>query len=507
MYNVDDGFGNTAPSVTRTVIVHEVDTQPPVIYLNGAATVRVHQNSVYEDAGAYALDNIDPDVEIVVGGDTVNTAELGNYTITYDAVDQKGNRAAQKTRTVSVVPEGEDVVPPVVTLNGQAEVEVWQGYTYEEAGAKATDDGVDVTSKITVEGSVDTKVLGDYVLTYSVADAAGNIGVASRIVHVIPEPAIERDTRELQIEGASNLNAITSDLILRIKGTYGSTITWTSSNESVIRADGTVIRPAQDTSVVLTATITNGDEVRTKTFDAVIVKGTGTGGGSGSIGGGGGGGRPSSGGSTVTGTGGGTPATPTTPQTTPQPSGNGTLSGYSDMDQAVWADLAVSELSKRGILSGMGDGTFQPNRAVTREEFVKIIVEAFSLYSETATASFSDVPANEWYYPYVASAAQNGIVDGIGGSLFGTGQDITREEMAAMICRAAQVRGIELSADKDRQTFTDDSAISDWAKENVYALQQAGVISGMGDGSFAPGQQCTRAEAAKVVYEVTKFIW
>ena len=177
------------------------------------------------------------------------------------------------------------------------------------------------------------------------------------------------------------------------------------------------------------------------------------------------------------------------------------------MDQAVWADLAVSELSKRGILSGMGDGTFQPNRAVTREEFVKIIVEAFSLYSETATASFSDVPENEWYYSYVASAAQNGIVDGIGGSLFGTGQDITREEMAAMICRAVQVKGIELSADKDRQTFTDDSAISDWAKENVYALQQAGVISGMGDGTFAPAQQCTRAEAAKVVYEVTKLIW
>lgn len=505
VYNVDDGYGNTAPSVTRTVTVHEVDTQPPVIYLNGAAKVRVHQNSVYEDAGAYALDNIDPNVEVVVGGDTVNTAELGDYTITYDAVDQKGNRAVQKTRTVSVVLESEDVVPPVVTLNGEAEVEVWQGYTYEEAGAKATDDGVDVTSKITVEGTVDTDVLGDYVITYSVTDAAGNIGVASRMVHVIPEPAIERDTRELQIEGASNLNAVTSDLILRIKGTYGSTITWTSSNESVIRPDGTVIRPTQDASVVLTATITNGDEVRTKTFDAVIVKGTGS--GSGGSGGGGGGGRPSSGGSTVTGTGGGTVTTPSTPQTTPDPSGNGTLSGYSDMDQAVWADLAVSELSKRGILSGMGDGTFQPNRAVTREEFVKIIVEAFSLYSETATASFSDVPENEWYYSYVASAAQNGIVDGIGGSLFGTGQDITREEMAAMICRAVQVKGIELSADKDRQTFTDDSAISDWAKENVYALQQAGVISGMGDGTFAPAQQCTRAEAAKVVYEVTKLIW
>ena len=94
---------------------------------------------------------------------------MGDYIITYDAVDQKGNRAVQKTRTVSVVLESEDVVPPVVTLNGEAEVEVWQGYTYEEAGAKATDDGVDVTSKITVEGTVDTDVFGrlcDYLLRH-----------------------------------------------------------------------------------------------------------------------------------------------------------------------------------------------------------------------------------------------------------------------------------------------------------------------------------------------------
>lgn len=507
-YDVTDAWGNVAQTVTRTVVVHEIDTQPPVIHLNGAATIRIHQDDTWTDPGVLVTDNIDTDVSATIGGDTVDTKTLGEYIITYDAVDRSGNRAQQVTRKVVVVAKDEDVEPPVVTLNGAAEVEVWQGYSYTEQGATARDGSTDVTGSIKMEGSVNTAVLGTYVLTYSVSDAAGNIGIATRIVKVVEEPAIERDTRELKIEGASNLQAIVKDLILRNRGTYGSTITWESSNENVIRPDGTVIRPSNGNAVVtLTATITNGGEVRKKTFDPVtVLQSTGsTGGGGGSSTGGG---RPGGVTNTVSGSGGGTtnPVTPSEPSTPQQP-GNGTLSGFSDMNQAAWADLAVSELSKRGILNGVGDGTFQPQRAVTREEFVKIVVEAFGFGTGTAAANFSDVSAQEWYYPYVASATQLGIVGGTGDGFFGTGRAITREEMAAIICRAAEAKGLELKADKEKEDFADNGTISDWARENVYALQQAGIISGMGDGTFAPGQQCTRAEAAKVVYELTKYMW
>ena len=508
-YDVTDAWGNKAKTVTRTVVVREKDTQPPVIILKGAPTIRISQNGKWEDPGVIVTDNADTEIPVTVGGDTVDTKTLGEYTITYDAADSSGNAAKQVTRKVIVVATGEDVEPPVVTLKGAAEVEVWQGYDYTEQGATARDGSTDVTSSIKIEGTVDTKTLGTYVLTYSVSDAAGNIGVATRIVKVVEEPAIERDTRELKIEGASDLQAIVKDLILRIRGTYGSNIKWESSNENVIRPDGTVIRPSSDTTVVLTATITNGEETRTKTFEPVkVLKSTGNAGIGGGAGGGGsaGSGRPG-GSNTVIGTGGApNPVGPTTPSTPQQP-GNGTLSGFSDMNQAAWADLAVSELSKRGILNGVGDGTFQPQRAVTREEFVKIVVEAFGFGTGAGAANFSDVSAQEWYYPYVASATQLGIVGGTGGGAFGTGRAITREEMAAIICRAADAKGLELKANKEKQDFTDNNTISDWALDNVYTLQQAGVISGMGDGSFAPAQQCTRAEAAKVVYELTKYMW
>lgn len=506
-YDVTDAWGNVAQTVTRTVVVHEIDTQPPVIHLNGAATIRIHQDDTWTDPGVLVTDNIDTDVSATIGGDTVNTKTLGEYIITYDAVDRSGNRAQQVTRKVVVVAKDEDVEPPVVTLNGAAEVEVWQGYSYTEQGATARDGNTDVTGSIKMEGSVNTAVLGTYVLTYSVSDAAGNIGIATRIVKIVEEPAIERDTRELKIEGASNLQAIVKDLILRNRGTYGSTITWESSNENVIRPDGTVIRPSSGNAVVtLTATITNGGEVRKKTFDPVtVLQSTGsTGGGGGSSTGGG---RPGGVTNTVSGSGGTTnPVTPSGPSTPQQP-GNGTLSRFSDMNQAAWADLAVSELSKRGIINGVGDGTFQPQRAVTREEFVKIVVEAFGFGTGAAAANFSDVSAQEWYYPYVASATQLGVVGGMGDGSFGTGRAITREEMATIICRAAEAKGLELKSDKEKEDFADNGTISDWARENVYALQQAGIISGMGDGTFAPGQQCTRAEAAKVVYELTKYMW
>lgn len=507
-YAVTDAWGNVADPVTRTVVVHEKDTEAPTITLNGAPSIRIHQNDTWTDPGAVATDNLDENVTVTIGG-TVDTATLGTYTLTYDAADCYGNAATQVTRTVIVVGADEDVTPPTVTLKGDAAVEIWQDNVYTEAGAAATDEGTDVSDKITISGSVNTAVLGTYILTYSVSDAAGNIGVATRTVTVVPEPAIEQDKRELKIEGASDLNAITADLILRTKGAKGSTITWTSSDENVIRADGTVLRPTNgNASVVLTATITNGGETRVKTFDAVTVLQKTSGG----IGGGGGTATRPSGGSTVSGSVSGTGGT-VTPDTT-LPSGGtttapeaGTLSGFADMKEAAWADLAVSELTKRGIISGVGNGNFEPSRAITREEFVKIIMTACGFANGAETADFADVSADAWYAPYVAAAANLGLVGGTGDGTFGVGRDITREEMAAIICRAAQTKGIELSTAAGRADFTDDGTISDWAKENVYALQQAGILSGMGDGSFAPERQCTRAEAAKVVYELTKYMW
>jgi hypothetical protein len=112
VYTVSDSTGNTAPPVVRTVVAVVVDTTKPVITLLGESTMTVAVFSTFTDPGATATDNIDGDISArIVKVDTVNTAKLGSYTITYDVADIAGNAAVQVVRTVKVV----DTTPPVIT--------------------------------------------------------------------------------------------------------------------------------------------------------------------------------------------------------------------------------------------------------------------------------------------------------------------------------------------------------------------------------------------------------
>ncbi|QTA78556.1 immunoglobulin-like fold-containing and DUF5011 [Desulfonema limicola] len=177
-YNVSDAAGNAATEVTRTVVVEACeDTTPPVITLNGGATVNVCLNAAYEDAGATANDNVDGDItaNIVKTGLPIDTAAAGTYTVKYNVSDAAGNAATEVTRTV-VVEACEDTTPPVITLNGGATVNVCLNAAYEDAGATATDDvDGDITADIVKTGlPIDTTTAGTYTVKYNVSDAAGN---------------------------------------------------------------------------------------------------------------------------------------------------------------------------------------------------------------------------------------------------------------------------------------------------------------------------------------------
>ncbi len=168
-----------------------------------------------------------------------------------------------------------------------------------------------------------------------------------------------------------------------------------------------------------------------------------------------------------------------------------------DISTDHWAYEPVSVLANAGVINGFEDGTFRPEATVTREQFVKMVVAAFEMTAENANCSYSDVPKNAWYYSSVAIATANNVTQGYG-SKFGVGTTITREDAAVMICRIINAQASEISQ------FSDDSAISSYAKDAVYALASKGVLSGMGDGSFAPKARLTRAQAAKIIYTALK---
>ncbi len=177
------------------------------------------------------------------------------------------------------------------------------------------------------------------------------------------------------------------------------------------------------------------------------------------------------------------------------------LSEFTDAGDAAWAAPALQLMLDRNILNGYEDDTIRPNNSATRQEVAKMLVQGLSEVNSKATTSFADVPAGEWYYTYVATAAQEGIIMGIGNNLFGTGALITREDLATLMYRYLVNEGIALDTTKNR-VFTDDAYISDYAVDAVYALTNAGIINGYMDGSVNPKGNATRAEIAQVLANV-----
>ena len=194
------------------------------------------------------------------------------------------------------------------------------------------------------------------------------------------------------------------------------------------------------------------------------------------------------------------PITPVDPSLVPPES----TSVYSDLAGYTWAEESIEYLAEKSIVSGVGDGRFEPGRNVSREEMIKMLICAFGIdASSSAEAPFYDVDVNAWYAPYVVTAKNAGYTSGLGDGNFGVGYSITREDAAVMAYRIAKDKGVDFSvATKD--AFSDDAQIAAYASEAVYALKSLGVISGKANGGFDPKGTCTRAEAARIIYALIK---
>ena len=154
------------------------------------------------------------------------------------------------------------------------------------------------------------------------------------------------------------------------------------------------------------------------------------------------------------------------------------------------------------VINGKAKNVFAPNDNVTRAEFIKMIISALEIKSNNVECTFADV-AEDWSKPYIVIAVGAGIANGVTEDAFNPTGVITREMGATFCARALQSKGVTLTADGN--IFTDDYAISEYAKESVYGLKNAGVVSGMGDNSYNPLGNMTRAQAAKMIYELLIF--
>ncbi len=167
-----------------------------------------------------------------------------------------------------------------------------------------------------------------------------------------------------------------------------------------------------------------------------------------------------------------------------------------------WAEKYISSLFASGIIEGKGENLFDPEGAVTRAEFTAMILRSLSVKPSLTDSVFSDVPRDAWYAPYVSAASSLSIVEGMGEGIFAPNKNITREEMAVIICRALNKLNIYEKEDSS-YSYYDDYLISSWAHESVYDLTAMDILTGEND-LFSPGRKASRAEAAAVIYRMLK---
>ena len=175
---------------------------------------------------------------------------------------------------------------------------------------------------------------------------------------------------------------------------------------------------------------------------------------------------------------------------------------YTDIDEVEWAFDAILELSKKGIVNGYNDKTFRPSNPITRAEFTKLVVETLFKDKEFDFAdNFKDVPQNEWYAKYINIAYNLGVVSGDDRGYFNPDATITRQDMAVIICNAGEQLGL-FERPTAYKPFSDDNLIADYAKYPVYTLKDEGIIRGVGESLFAPGENADRAAAAQIIYSL-----
>ena len=197
-----------------------------------------------------------------------------------------------------------------------------------------------------------------------------------------------------------------------------------------------------------------------------------------------------------------TPAPETTPSPEPTPApdaeDNCPSEKFVDIDQSQWYHEGIDYTLTEGLMSGTGDITFEPDSTTTRAMIVSVLYRLDGS-PEVDQAGFTDVPEDAWYADAVAWGEANGVVSGYDEETFGPDDYITREQMAAILYRYAQYKGIDVSAQADLSGYSDADAVSDWAAVSLSWANAAEIVSGISDTELAPTETATRAQVASIL--------
>ncbi|CAG7644110.1 S-layer homology domain-containing protein [Paenibacillus allorhizosphaerae] len=175
-----------------------------------------------------------------------------------------------------------------------------------------------------------------------------------------------------------------------------------------------------------------------------------------------------------------------------------------------WSQNEVELLATKLVVSGVDDHNFAPDAQITRAQFATMLVTALGLSgladNAKVTSKFNDVAASDWFASAVAVASEKGLISGYENNEFRPNANVTREEMAVMIARALQLVDKKNGPTAKLIQFSDGTSISSWASASVAKAVDTGIIQGVSDTSFEPGQNATRAQAATMLKRMLQYL-
>jgi chondroitin AC lyase len=171
--------------------------------------------------------------------------------------------------------------------------------------------------------------------------------------------------------------------------------------------------------------------------------------------------------------------------------------------QGHWAAQSIQDAVGKGLVLGYPDGTFKPDKPITRAELALLLAKALQLQGEESEAPVADQKAiGGWAKKAIAQLIKAGIFSGYADGYFRPNQPITRAEFAVVIAR---VLGLDTSSNAGTG-FADDAKIPAWAKAAIEALRLKGLMDGQQNSMFVPGGNVTRAEAVNMLIKLLEML-
>ncbi|MDQ0172851.1 S-layer homology domain-containing protein [Paenibacillus tundrae] len=169
-----------------------------------------------------------------------------------------------------------------------------------------------------------------------------------------------------------------------------------------------------------------------------------------------------------------------------------------------WSKDAVNDMGSRMIVEGVGNGNFNPDRAVTRAEFAAIVVRGLGLRPENGETPFSDVQTTDWYNGAIRTANAYGLINGFEDGMFHPNETITREQAMVILAKAMTITGLADSLNSETldttlQSFQDETTVSNWARSSAVDSVKSGLVQGRSQSLLAPKGKITRAEIATIM--------